>query len=106
LELDQTTAENENRDEQEEVEPAKTAEKVIKKYGCIACHKVLDSPAEIGPALTKIGAIRSATQLRRSIIDPMAEITEGYQPLMPPTFKDQMTAGELELVVNFLEQSK
>ncbi len=86
--------------------PAKTPEEVVAKYGCGACHKIAGQQGTIGPDLTKIGAKRDIEYLRRAILDPAADVAEGYAPIMPPNFKDKMTAGELELIVNYMANSK
>lgn len=84
--------------------PASTASEALTKYTCNVCHKVVaDAPNPgIGPDLTKTGAARGAEYIRKSVIAPNAEIAKGFAPMMPPTFKDQMTAGELELIVEYL----
>ncbi|NOZ38144.1 MAG: c-type cytochrome [Gammaproteobacteria bacterium] len=85
---------------------AATAEEAIGKFGCSACHAVLDSSAELGPSLKNIGARLSAAQIRQSIVDPNAVIAEGYPPIMPADFADRMMAKELEMMVKFLANSK
>ncbi len=86
--------------------PAATAEEALTKFGCAACHTVLGTESPVGPKLTDVGARLSAEKIRESIINPMAEITEGFPPIMPPTFAEQMTVKELELIVTFLAQQK
>ncbi|MCU7835882.1 MAG: c-type cytochrome [gamma proteobacterium symbiont of Taylorina sp.] len=86
--------------------PAETAEAVLTKNGCTACHAVLDSPATIGPELKTIGSRLSKEEIRESIINPSAVIAEGFPPIMPPDFANKMIVKELEMVVDFLYQSK
>ncbi|MDD5181320.1 MAG: c-type cytochrome [Gallionellaceae bacterium] len=87
----------------EEAAPLKTAQEVIAKYGCGACHKVADQTGEIGPNLTKIGATKNKDYIRQSILDPDAVIAKGYPAgMMPKTFGEQMKATELEMLVNYL----
>ena len=87
--------------------PAKTPEEVVNKYGCGACHKIAGQQGAIGPDLTRIGAERDAEYLRRAILDPNADVAEGFAPgMMPTDYKDKMTAGELELIVSYMAQSK
>ncbi len=79
------------------------ASEIIANYGCTACHSLLDSEADIGPDLRTVGARLSAEQIRQSIIDPAAVIADGYEPMMPDFFADEMTIKELEAVVKFLQ---
>jgi cytochrome c551/c552 len=87
--------------------PAMTPEEAVAKFGCGACHKIAGQAGAIGPDLTAIGKARGAEYIRRSIIDPNADIAEGFPPgMMPPDYKDRMTAGELEMLVNYMVKSK
>lgn len=85
---------------------AETAEEVLTKNGCTACHAVLDSPSAIGPELKTIGSRLSKEEIRESIINPSAVIAEGFPPIMPPDFADKMMVKELEMLVDFLFASK
>lgn len=85
---------------------AKTAEEVVNKLGCGACHKIAGAMGSIGPDLAHIGS-KKADYLRRAILEPNADIAPGFAAgMMPQDFKDKMTAGELELLVNYLVKSK
>jgi mono/diheme cytochrome c family protein len=87
----------------EEAAPLKTAEEVIAKYGCGACHTVAGQTGEIGPNLTKVGARANKDYIRQSILDPDAVIVKGYPAgLMPQTFGEQMKAKEFDMLVNYL----
>lgn len=86
--------------------PAETAEEVLTKNGCTACHAVLDSPSTIGPELKAVGSRLSREEIRESIINPSAVIAEGFPPIMPPDFADKMMVKELEMLVDFLYVSK
>ncbi|MEE9614633.1 MAG: c-type cytochrome [Thermodesulfobacteriota bacterium] len=87
--------------------PATTVEEAVAKYGCGACHKIAGQVGAIGPDLTKIGATKDTDYIRRGIIDPNADVAEGFPPgMMPPTFKDTMTAGEVEMLVDYMANSK
>jgi cytochrome c oxidase subunit 2 len=81
--------------------------KVFDQYGCVNCHRS-DSTGRC-PSL--IGVFGSTVQLtgggrvkadegyiRESILQPMAKIVAGYEPIMP-TFQGQVTEEQvLELV--------
>ena len=87
--------------------PLKTAQEVIAKFGCGACHTVADQKGEIGPNLTKIGATKNKDYIRQSILDPDAVIAKGFPAgMMPKTFGEQMKAKELEMLVDYLAGSK
>jgi len=84
--------------------PAATAQEALAKYTCSACHKTTKEAPNpgIAPDLTKTGAARGPMYIVKSIVDPKAEIAKGFAPMMPDTYKNQMTAGELELIVSYL----
>ncbi len=83
--------------------PATTAQGVIENYGCAGCHDLEDSGADVGPALKGVGNRMSRDQIKTAIIDPNATIAEGFEPdLMPGSFGDDMTDGELQLLLDYL----
>jgi mono/diheme cytochrome c family protein len=82
---------------------------IIRAAGCIACHKVGTEGGAIGPDFTRIGARLSAAQIREGILAPDARIARGYEKfkgIMPKTFGDQLTAAQLESLVQFLASRK
>jgi mono/diheme cytochrome c family protein len=81
---------------------ADSPQAAIAKYGCAACHAILESASPVGPDLKDVGGRLSVAQIRDSIVAPKAEITEGYPPIMPEF--PAMTLQELELIVQFLAQ--
>jgi cytochrome c553 len=84
-------------------EPFKSADEIIANMGCGACHKIGEEEGEIGPDLTHIGAKRDKDYLRRAILDPNADIAEGYDPdMMPDTLGDDLSAKEMEMLVDYL----
>ena len=82
--------------------PAATAEAAIKKYGCQACHSLLGTKAAIGPSLEDVASRLSRDQIRQSILDPAAIISEGFTDMMPKDFGDKMTVKELSMIVDLL----
>lgn len=73
--------------------------------GCGACHELNGEGGPIGPPLDDIGATRDRAYIRRAILDPGAEIAEGYEQVggvMPATFGGSLTADQLEALVDML----
>ncbi len=82
--------------------PAATAEEAIKKYGCQACHSLLGTTSPVGPSLEDVANRLDAEQIRQSILDPAAVISEGFTDMMPKDFADKMTVKELSMIVGLL----
>jgi cytochrome c2 len=79
-------------------------EQLIAELACMACHK-FDEPGQlVGPSLWDIGARKDDAYIRRSILDPNAEIAEGFPPmLMPPDLGEKMSGVEFERLVQWLK---
>ena len=90
-------------------------EELMEKHGCLGCHS-LDGTPKVGPTLKGIwgrrvtvltsGTERSLTvdeaYLRRSILEPNADVVKGYQPIMP-SFAGSLNADEVTAIVVFLK---
>ena len=79
--------------------------------GCIGCHQLAGTVGggAVGPSFDGIGSRLSADQIRQSILDPGADVAEGYDQfagMMPATFGQQLTAAQLEAVVEFLAERR
>lgn len=82
---------------------ATTGLEVVENYGCAGCHDLDGSEADIGPALNGIGTRMTADEIKAAIVDPNAEITEGYEAdMMPDYFGDDMAESEIELITDYL----
>jgi mono/diheme cytochrome c family protein len=82
---------------------------IMNANGCIGCHVFEGGGAPIGPAFDGIGARLSMDDLRESILDPAAAASEGFesmQSMMPPIFGSQLSAAQLEAVVQFLASQR
>jgi len=55
------------------------------KGGCTGCHTVGREGRAFGPDLSDIGARRTAASLRESVVDPNAEIGEGFMSVRATT---------------------
>jgi len=87
------------------VATASDPRQLMTELGCLACHQLGGEGNAVGPALDDVGARRDAEYIRESILDPTAQASPGYEALtslMPPNFGEQMTAAQLEALVQFL----
>jgi putative membrane-bound dehydrogenase-like protein len=50
------------------------------KASCSACHTAKSQGGQVGPDLSKIGAIRTGREILESIVFPSAGIARGYEP--------------------------
>ena len=76
---------------------------------CLGCHVFNGEGAPLGPSFDGIGARIDADYIRESILDPAAGTSPGFETsvgLMPPIFGNQLTAGQLEVVVQFLASQR
>ncbi len=90
-------------DEGEGEEIAATAEAAIEKFGCAACHDLMESGAEVGPPLAGVGGRLDRERLVRAILEPDAEVAEGFEAdLMPRDYAEEMRVSELELLLDYL----
>jgi cytochrome c oxidase subunit II len=73
--------------------------------GCGACHALADAgtTAQVGPDLDTVLAGADPEFIRESIVDPNAEIAQGYQPdVMPKNFGDVLPKEQLDALVEYL----
>lgn len=78
---------------------------IMTANACLACHIMDGAGAPIGPSFDGIGGRLSADYIRESILDPRAGASEGFGALiqlMPATFGEQLSAAQLEAIVQFL----
>ncbi len=89
--------------------PARSAtmdpRQLLQENACLGCHQLDGQGPPIGPPFDGMGARASADRIRRGILDPGAEVAEGYEQFagtMPPNFGQQLSAAQLEAIVQFL----
>jgi mono/diheme cytochrome c family protein len=78
---------------------------VFTDTGCGSCHTLAaaDANGTTGPNLDETAAGDSAEQIRTSIIEPNAEITEGFRSgVMPQNYEDRLTDEELNALAEFI----
>jgi mono/diheme cytochrome c family protein len=82
---------------------------IIRGAGCTACHKINGEGGAIGPDLNHVGSRLSSNLIRESILQPDAKVAKGFEKfkgVMPKTFGHQLTAEQLEALVQFLAAHK
>jgi len=74
--------------------------------GCGGCHafNAAETNAQVGPDLDEALQGKDAEYVRKAIVDPSAEIAEGYSDLMPKDYGSQLDSQELADLVAFLTQ--
>ena len=87
---------------------APSGEELFTSNGCAGCHtlKAAGATAKVGPDLGKLGDVDAAF-IRKSIVDPNADVTKGYDPnIMPQDFGDKLSKEELDALVKYLLESQ
>lgn len=95
--------------------PVELGEKLYARKGCNACH-TLDGTVKIGPSLKGLYGKREKltngkmalvddAYIRNSLLDPQAEIPEGFPPVMP-TFKGQLSEVEISGLIAYIKSLK
>jgi putative heme-binding domain-containing protein len=64
-----------------------------KRATCSVCHRIAGQGGEVGPDLTKVGAVRSGRDLLESIVFPSTTIAQGYDPYLITTSDGRATTG-------------
>jgi len=64
-----------------------------KKAACSGCHAVEDLGGKVGPELTRIGAIRTGTDLLEAIALPSASFARGYRSYLVVTDEGRIYTG-------------
>jgi cytochrome c oxidase subunit 2 len=92
--------------------PAEAGKRLYEIRGCKQCHS-LDGTIGIGPSFKGVyghtvvlqgGAklVADENYIRESIMDPMAKIVAGYDPVMP-TYKGRLKDAEITAIIEFLK---
>ncbi|HEV8358315.1 MAG TPA: c-type cytochrome [Gemmatimonadales bacterium] len=82
---------------------------LIVEKGCSGCHILDGKGPPIGPPFDGVGRRLTAEYIRRSILLPNADTAKGYEKfagMMPQTFGQQLSAAQLEALVQFLVSRK
>lgn len=102
----------------EGLEEEHPGEELLEKHGCLGCHS-LDGTPRLGPTFKGIwgrkvvvltgGVERSIivdeAYLRRSLLEPNADVAKGFPPVMP-SFAGQFKEDEIRQIVEYLKVLK
>jgi cytochrome c5 len=82
-------------------------EQLFDDQGCASCHSLqaVGATGEVGPNLDEALQGQPPSFIETSIVDPQAEIAEGYEDLMPATFGQSLSQEQIDALVQFLVQS-
>jgi cytochrome c oxidase subunit II len=78
---------------------------VFTESGCGGCHALADAGTTggTGPDLDEVLADKDAPFIEESIVDPSAEVEQGYSDVMPKSFGDTLDDAELDALVKYLD---
>lgn len=94
-------------------DPVERGSQLVQQYGCIACHS-LDGTVVVGPSWKGIyghevtlsdGSTVNVDEayLQESIVNPSARLVQGFQNLMPNTYRDQLTDEQIADIIEFIK---
>jgi mono/diheme cytochrome c family protein len=100
----ETETETETETTAAEGDPTAGKEVFLGSAACGSCHTLADAgtTAEQGPNLDTVLPGQDAEAVHRSIVDPGAEISEGYEAGMPENFGEILGEEELDVLVTYL----
>ena len=87
--------------------PAEAGRKIFADYGCISCHGQ-NAPSLAGLFMSQVrlqdgtSVLADENYLRRSILDPNAQIVAGYPAIMP-TYRGQLTPEQINSLVEYIK---
>ena len=88
---------------------ATSGEQIFTAAGCAGCHTLSKAGANgtIGPSLNDLassGDIQGSPEeyVRRSLLDPDADIAQGFQPGVMPSFEGRLTDKQIQTLAQYL----
>ena len=98
----------------ESMPPSARGELLFVQQGCQACHSVDGTPG-VGPSLLGIAmservfadgtrTVADDNYLRDAILNPAAQVVQGYAPLMPGQYAATLTSEEIDALVAYLQE--
>jgi cytochrome c oxidase subunit II len=73
---------------------------------CKSCHTLADAGATgtTGPNLDEVVPDLSDAEIKQSIEDPDAKVTEGFQPGLMPRYGDSLSEAQVDALVKYLKE--
>jgi cytochrome c oxidase subunit II len=86
---------------------AAEGQQLFDAQGCSGCHTLAAAGASqtIGPNLDEVLADQSPDEIEKSIVDPDAELSPGFEKGIMPAIGDALSPQELDTLVQYLTQS-
>jgi mono/diheme cytochrome c family protein len=87
---------------------ATTGDQIFTAAGCGGCHTLAkaNTNASIGPSLDDLAAAAGDASpedfVREAILDPDAEVAEGFGPGVMPAFEGRLTDEQIQALVEYL----
>jgi mono/diheme cytochrome c family protein len=87
---------------------ATTGEQIFTAAGCGACHTLAKANATgtVGPSLDDLAAAAGNGSpedfVRESVLDPDAEVAQGFQPGVMPSYEGRLTDEQIQALVEYL----
>ena len=91
---------------------APSGEEIALNNGCVACHTT-DGSVVVGPTWQGLAGSERPLEggetvtaddayLETAIIDPASQVVEGFQPIMPTDYGDQLSSGDIAALVEYI----
>lgn len=89
---------------------------VATEAGCLTCHSS-DGSSGTGPTFAGLyqsevpltdgtTVVADEEYLRRSIVDPTAQVVEGFAPLMPANFAERLNDDDINALIAYIAELK
>ena len=95
---------------EEEQAAGAPGEQIFTSAGCAGCHALAaaGSDSDVGPDLGQLSQANATEEfIRRSIVDPDAEVAQGFSAdVMPENFGEQLSDEELDALVKYLLEAQ
>jgi len=86
---------------------ATTGEQIFTAAGCAGCHQLSKAGANgtIGPSLDDLASAGGGSPedfVREALLDPDAEVADGYQAGVMPSFEGKLTDKQIQALIDYL----